>query len=156
MGPDLDHDELRDLYQTMILDHNKNPRNFGRLDAATCQADGHNPLCGDELTVYVHVDGDRVTGISFEGSGCAISTASASLMTEFAKDRTLAEIETGFEHFHELVTSAPNTDADVPDLGKLAVFSGVREFPVRVKCATLAWHTLRSALARDGETAKTE
>ena len=149
-------DELRDLYQTMILDHNKNPRNFGPIASPTGQADGHNPLCGDELTVYVQVEDDRVTDVSFEGSGCAISTASASLMTEFAKNRSLAEIETGFERFHELVTTSPSVDIDIPELGKLAVFSGVREFPVRVKCATLAWHTLRAALAGDADKAKTE
>lgn len=151
-----DMDELRDLYQTMILDHNKNPRNFGRLEAATHQADGHNPLCGDELTVFLEVDGDRIVGISFEGSGCAISTASASLMTEFAKGKTRDEFEQGFEHFHQLVTAAPDEDVEAPDLGKLAVFSGVREFPVRVKCATLAWHTLHSALEGREEPARTE
>ena len=151
-----DMDELRDLYQTMILDHNKNPRNFGHLDSPTHQAEGHNPLCGDELTVYLKVDGDRIVGLSFEGSGCAISTASASLMTEFAKDKTRSEIEKGFELFHHLVTAPPDADVEAPDLGKLAVFSGVREFPVRVKCATLAWHTLRSALEGRDEPARTE
>jgi len=156
MADSSDLDDLRELYQTMILDHNKNPRNFGHLAEPTHQADGHNPLCGDELTVYAHVEGDRVTDISFEGSGCAISTASASLMTEFAKGRTRDEIETGFERFHHLVTAAPDEDVDAPDLGKLAVFSGVREFPVRVKCATLAWHTLRAALEGSDQPAKTE
>jgi len=156
MSHSSDLDELRELYQTMILDHNKSPRNFGHLAAPTHHAEGHNPLCGDELTVYVHVDGDRVTDISFEGSGCAISTASASLMTEFAKGRTREEIAAGFERFHRLVTAPPEAEVEAPDLGKLAVFSGVREFPVRVKCATLAWHTLRAALEGRSEPAKTE
>jgi nitrogen fixation NifU-like protein len=149
-------DELRELYQTMILDHNKNPRNFGRLESPTATADGHNPLCGDEITVDLVVEGDRVVDVSFDGSGCAISTASASLMTEFVKGKTLKEIEEGFERFHDLVTGPPREHVDAPELGKLAVFSGVREFPVRVKCATLCWHTMRSALHGGDEVAKTE
>ena len=150
-------DDLRDLYQSVILDHNKSPRNFGVLENANRQADGHNPLCGDKLRLYLIVDDrDRVVDVRFEGNGCAISTASASLMTEFAKDKTREEIETGFEEFHHLVTAPPDADVEAPDLGKLAVFSGVREFPVRVKCATLAWHTLRSALEGQEEPAKTE
>ncbi len=149
-------DELRELYQTMILDHNKNPRNFGHLDSHTAQAEGHNPLCGDELTVELVVEGDRVVDVAFAGSGCAISTASASLMTEFVKGKTVKEVEEGFERFHDLVTAAPSEDVDAPELGKLAVFSGVREFPMRVKCATLCWHTLRSAIAGGDEVAKTE
>jgi nitrogen fixation NifU-like protein len=149
-------DELRELYQTMILDHNKNPRNFRALDDATGQAEGHNPLCGDSLTVYVRMDGDTVADVAFEGSGCAISTASASLMTEFAKGQSAEQVEESFEQFHQLVTGSMSKDVDASDLGKLAVFSGVREFPVRVKCATLAWHTLRSALAGHGDIAKTE
>lgn len=149
-------DELRELYQTMILDHNKNPRNFGRLDAPTATADGHNPLCGDELTVDIVVEGDELKDVAFRGSGCAISTASASLMTEFVKGKTLSEVEQGFERFHDLVTGPSHEHVDAPELGKLAVFSGVREFPVRVKCATLAWHTLRAALAGGDQVAKTE
>lgn len=149
-------DELRELYQTMILDHNKNPRNFGRLEAPTSSADGHNPLCGDELTVFLVMDGDVVTDVSFEGTGCAISTASASLMTDFVKGKTLAEIEECFGRFHDLVTGPSHEQVDAPELGKLAVFSGVREFPVRVKCATLAWHTLRSAIEGGQQVAKTE
>jgi nitrogen fixation NifU-like protein len=149
-------DELRELYQTMILDHNKHPRNFGRLDAATSSAEGHNPLCGDELTVFLVMDGDVVADVAFDGSGCAISTASASLMTDFVKGKTAAEVEVDFGRFHDLVTSSPTEEPDTAGLGKLAVFSGVREFPVRVKCATLAWHTLRSALEGDKNVAKTE
>jgi len=149
-------DDLRELYQTMILDHNKHPRNFGRLAAPSATADGHNPLCGDELTVDLVVEDDAVKEIAFEGSGCAISTASASLMTEYVKGKTLAQIEEGFERFHDLVTGPSHEHVDAPELGKLAVFSGVREFPMRVKCATLAWHTLRSALAGDAEVVKTE
>ena len=149
-------DELRELYQTMILDHNKNPRNFGHLDRPTASADGHNPLCGDELTVEIVVDDGRVADVAFDGSGCAISTASASLMTEFVKGRTLEEVEGCFERFHELVTAPASAGVDAPELGKLAVFSGVREFPMRVKCATLCWHTLRSAMSGGDEVAKTE
>jgi len=153
---DAEKDELRELYQTMILDHNKTPRNFGRLEHPTGTADGHNPLCGDELTVDLIVEGDIVKDVAFEGTGCAISTASASLMTEFVKGKTLAEVEEIFGRFHDLVTGPATEDVDTPELGKLAVFSGVREFPVRVKCATLSWHTLRSALSGGSEVAKTE
>ncbi len=139
--------DLQDLYQEVILDHNKRPRNFGPLPGAEREAEGHNPLCGDEIKLYVHVEGDRVADIRFEGAGCAISTASASLMTETVKGRTLAEAERLFQGFHELLTGDPSAVAEAPpELGKLAVFSGVREFPVRVKCATLAWHTLQAAL----------
>jgi len=149
--------ELMDLYQEVILDHNKRPRNLGRLDPATHHADGHNPLCGDRLTVTVASDGERVRDIRFEGAGCAISTASASLMTEVVKGRTLAEIDDLFDAFHELLTGDPSVRADAdPAMGKLAVFTGVREFPVRVKCATLAWHTLKAALAGAAEAVKTE
>jgi len=130
--------ELRELYQSVILDHNRKPRNFCEPEGANRQADGHNPLCGDKLTVYLSVDGDTVTGVGFQGEGCAISTASASLMTEFVKGRTRAEIEETFGRFHELLTGNPSETVDAPELGKLAVFSGVREYPVRVKCATLS------------------
>jgi nitrogen fixation NifU-like protein len=152
--------DLRELYQSVILDHNKQPRNFRALDDADRKADGHNPICGDKLTLYLKLgDDDRVEDVTFQGSGCAISTASASLLTEFVKGKTRDEIECGFELFHGVVAGAP--DGDIPesaieDLGKLAVFSGVREFPMRVKCATLSWHTLRSALHDDGAVAKTE
>ena len=150
--------DLRELYQTTILDHNKSPRNFGALDGASHQADGHNPVCGDKLTVFLVLgDDDTIADVKFEGDGCAISTASASLMTEFVKGRKLAEVNDAFERFHDLVTGSPSEPAPpAAELGKLAVFAGVREFPMRVKCATLSWHTLNAALAGDGETAKTE
>jgi len=150
-------DELRDLYQATILDHNKKPRNFRAIEGAEKHADGHNPLCGDKLTVYLQLDDeDRVTDVAFEGAGCAISTASASLMTELVKGKTISEVEEIFERFHDLVTSAPNSPVDLSELGKLAVFSGVREYPMRVKCATLAWHTLRAALDGAEQPARTE
>jgi len=150
-------DELRDLYQTTILDHNKRPRNFGRLGEPSRFADGHNPLCGDKihLTLQLGAEG-RVTDVAFEGAGCAISTASASLMTEFVKGKTLSEVQKAFDRFHEVVTSSPQEEVDAPDLGKLVVFAGVREYPMRVKCATLAWHTLQAALEGEGATAVTE
>ena len=151
-------DDLRELYQATILDHNKAPRNFGALEHADRSARGDNPVCGDKLVVYLNLDddGERVTEVRFEGKGCAISTASASLMTEFVKGRTRAEIEEIFNRFHELVTGNPSETVDAPELGKLAVFSGIREYPVRVKCATLSWHTLRSALDESQEIARTE
>ena len=148
--------ELSELYQELILDHNRRPRNFGVLANATRVAHGHNPLCGDKVTVFVALDGDRITGVSFDGSGCAISKASASLMTDAVKGHTLAEADDLFQKFHHMVTAPMGTNVDDESLGKLQVFSGVREFPVRVKCASLAWHTLRAALAGREETAKTE
>ncbi len=150
-------DELRELYQATILDHNKKPRNFRELDHANRSAEGHNPLCGDKLTLYLELDDDnRVLDAGFQGSGCAISTASASLMTEFVKGKTVDEIDASFQRFHNLVTSTMDEPEDFDGLGKLAVFSGVREFPMRVKCATLSWHTLRAALGGEIEPAKTE
>jgi len=150
-------DDLRELYQATILDHNKSPRNFGALPGARRRARGDNPVCGDKLVVYLELDDeDRVTDVRFDGKGCAISTASASLMTEFVKGRTRKEIDETFERFHELLTGNPSEHVDAPELGKLAVFSGVREYPVRVKCATLCWHTLRAALDGSEETARTE
>jgi nitrogen fixation NifU-like protein len=149
-------DDLRELYQTVILDHNKAPRNFGSLEDAHYRADGNNPLCGDKLTVFVEADGERITDIRFQGAGCAISTASASLMTESVKGRPLDEVRETFDRFHELVTSSSNEEVDTTELGKLAVFSGVRAYPVRVKCATLAWHTLQAALADRDDAATTE
>jgi nitrogen fixation NifU-like protein len=136
--------ELRDLYQEVILDHNRRPRNFGTLPRANRQAEGHNPLCGDRVTVWLDVEGGRIRDVSFEGAGCAISTASASLMTEALKGLDIEEARRLFHGFHELVTHGE--EAGGPDLGKLAVFSGVREYPMRVKCATLAWHALMAAL----------
>jgi nitrogen fixation protein NifU and related proteins len=148
--------DLSELYQEVILDHNRRPRNFGVLPGATRVAHGHNPLCGDKLTVYLTLDDDRISAISFEGSGCAISKASASLMTDAVKGQPRADAEALFQHFHHMVTSPVGTEIDEEALGKLAVFGGVREFPVRVKCASLAWHTLRAALAGAPEVAKTE
>lgn len=150
-------DDLRELYQSTILDHNKSPRNFRIPDDHNRQADGHNPICGDKLTLYLVVnDADTVVDAGFQGTGCAISTASASLMTEFVKGRPIAEIEKTFELFHNLVTGNPSEQVSAPELGKLAVFEGVREYPMRVKCATLSWHTLNAALAGAGAPAKTE
>jgi nitrogen fixation NifU-like protein len=147
--------DLRELYQQVILDHYRKPRNFHAISDATGDADGYNPLCGDKVHVYLKVDGDRVVDVAFEGSGCAISTASASIMTETLKGKTLGEAEALFDTFHELITGqGPTPDPD--SLGKLAVFSGVREFPVRVKCATLAWHTLKAALDSRGGAVSTE
>lgn len=145
--------ELTDLYQDVILDHNRRPRNFGALEGANRSAQGHNPLCGDEIDVTLEVRDGVVEGIAFQGSGCAISTASASLMTEAVKGKTVAEAEALFEHFHTLLTGDGEPGEE---LGKLAAFAGVREFPMRVKCATLAWHTLHAALAGGGEIVSTE
>jgi nitrogen fixation NifU-like protein len=147
--------ELRELYQEVILDHNKAPRNFGGLEPHTHQAEGDNPLCGDHLTLYVNVDGDRISEIKFEGDGCAISKASASLMTEALTGKTIEEAKTLFHEVHDLVTDQ-NKTPDLDSLGKLAVLSGVNEFPLRVKCATLAWHTMLNALNESSERAKTE
>jgi nitrogen fixation protein NifU and related proteins len=149
---------LRELYQEVILDHSKKPRNFGPLPDATRQADGYNPLCGDRATVFVRLDGDVVADVRFQGAGCSISTASASMMTEAVKGKSRTEAEALFERFHGLVTrdaAAAQQDID-PALGKLAVFSGVWEFPVRVKCASLAWHTLKAALDGDDRPVSTE
>jgi nitrogen fixation NifU-like protein len=146
--------DLRDLYQEVILEHSKQPRNFRHLEDANRQAEGYNPLCGDQFTVFLHMDGDSIRDISFQGSGCAISKASASMMTQAVKGRSRAEAERLFGRFHDLVTGHAAEGAE--DVGKLAVFSGVSEFPVRVKCATLAWHTLQSALAGKEEAVSTE
>jgi nitrogen fixation NifU-like protein len=142
--------DLTDLYQEVILDHNRRPRNFGVLADATHHAEGYNPLCGDRLTLFLKVDGDVITDVAFEGSGCAISKASASLMTDSLKGRDVAVARSLFERFHRMVTTPP--DRDVEDLGKLSALAGVREFPVRVKCASLAWHTLKAALDRAEKT----
>ena len=146
--------DLRDLYQEVIFDHYKRPRNCGPLEHASHHAEGHNPLCGDRVTVYLKVDGDVVRDVRFEGTGCAIATASASLMTEALKGRRIDEVEALFRSFHDMVTDAPASASS--DLGKLEVLSGVREFPARVKCATLAWHTLNAALARRQQPVSTE
>ncbi len=143
--------DLRDLYQEVILDHSKRPRNFRKMDEANRHAEGYNPLCGDKVTVYLAVRDGVVADAAFQGSGCAISTASASMMTESLKGKTVAEVEALFSRFHEMMTAPDEPAASPSGLGKLAVFAGVREFPMRVKCAVLAWHTLRSALADSGE-----
>ena len=148
--------ELRDLYQEVILDHSKTPRNFRAPRHVTHEADGRNPLCGDTFTVSVDVEDGRIKDIGFQGHGCAISTASASMMTECLKGKTLDEGRNLFEWFHQLLTTAPAPGAPAGPLGKLAVFSGVRGFPVRVKCATLAWHTLKAALDREAKPVSTE
>jgi nitrogen fixation NifU-like protein len=145
--------ELRELYQATILDHNKSPRNFRVPEGANRRAEGHNPLCGDKLTVHLVVEGGCVRDIGFQGSGCAISTASASLMTQAVRGRPIEEVMRLFDSFHALLTTGGEAGAE---LGKLAVFGGVREYPMRVKCATLAWHTLRTALDGTPEVAKTE
>lgn len=139
--------DLSDLYQEVILDHNKRPRNFRAIDRPSHTAEGYNPLCGDRLHLFVRVEDDMIADVGFQGSGCAISKASASLMTDAVKGRTVAEARALFDRFHRMVTTPP--DAAVEDMGKLSVLSGVREFPVRVKCASLAWHTLKAALDRD-------
>lgn len=146
--------DLRELYQETILGHYKKPRNFGKLAPPSRHREGYNPLCGDRVTVYLHIKDDVVNDIRFEGSGCAISTASASMMTEALKGKTVAEAEEIFKHFHELVTGKEAGDDE--KFGKLAVFAGVREFPARVKCATLAWHTFHAALEGGDQPVSTE
>ncbi len=146
--------DLRELYQQVILDHQKRPRNFRKPDHADRTAQGFNPLCGDKVTVYLSLEGDVIREVTFQGAGCAISTASASMMTEILKGKTLKEVESLFERFHDLVLGKGEPDRE--SLGKLAVFAGVREFPLRVKCATLAWHTLQAALQGSTETVATE
>jgi nitrogen fixation NifU-like protein len=139
--------ELADLYQEVILDHNRRPRNFRTLERPSHDAEGYNPLCGDRLHLYLQVDAGTVTDVGFQGSGCAISKASASLMTDSIKGRSVGEVRQLFERFHRMITTP--SDTPVEDLGKLSVLSGVREFPMRVKCASLAWHTLKAALDRE-------
>ena len=136
--------DLADLYQEVILDHNRRPRNFRALTAPSHKAEGYNPLCGDRLTLYLKVTGDTIEDVSFEGAGCAISKASASMMTDALKGRTVTEAGALFDRFHRMVTTPP--DQAVEDMGKLSSLAGVREFPVRVKCASLAWHTLKAAM----------
>jgi nitrogen fixation NifU-like protein len=150
--------DLRDLYQEVILDHSRKPRNFRELPPPSHRAEGYNPLCGDRATVFVRLEGDRVSDVAFKGAGCSISTASASMMTESVKGKTRQEVERLFTRFHDLVTAAPGQAGQEasPELGKLAVFSGVSEFPVRVKCASLPWHTLKAALADETKPVTTE
>jgi len=148
--------ELKELYQQVILDHNKAPRNFRKIENPSKFAEGYNPLCGDKINIYVNFDNENISDISFQGSGCAISKASASLMTSMLKGKTRKEAEELFNRFHDLVTDKLGDNPEIEDLGKLAVFAGVRDFPVRVKCASLAWHTMMNALHDKDEKAVTE
>lgn len=148
--------DLSDLYQELIIDHNRKPRNRGRLEHANRHAEGYNPLCGDRIDVYLNVEDDVVKEVKFEGSGCAISTASASLMTQSIKGRTVGEAKQLFSLFHKLIMREHGDDGEVEGLGKLAVFSGVNQYPARVKCATLAWHTVKAALDNEAEPVSTE
>lgn len=148
-------DELRDLYQEVIFDHNRNPRNFHIMNEANRTVEGFNPLCGDRLTLYLKMDGETISDASFQGSGCAISTASISLLTEIIKGKTRQEAEDLFMKFHEMTTGKDET-IDLESMGKLAVLAGVREYPARVKCATLAWHTLDAALKNQQQSVSTE
>jgi len=147
--------DLRDLYQEVILDHNRHPRNFRALEDADRRAEGHNPLCGDRLSLYLKMEGDVIRQVTFQGSGCAISKASASLMTDLVRGKTVAEVRRLFDEFHRMVTDQ-SAAPDLGRLGKLAVFSGVRDYPVRVKCASLAWHTLRAAVEARDQVVSTE
>jgi nitrogen fixation NifU-like protein len=148
--------DLSDLYQEVILDHNKNPRNQGKPEGANHVAEGYNPLCGDKLIVYLRMDGDRIAEVGFKGSGCAISQASASVMTTVLKGKTRAEAEAMFEQFQKMVTGKPQSEEDLLAMGEMAAVAGVNQFPSRVKCATLSWHTVASALHQKDETASTE
>ena len=147
--------DLKDLYQEVIVDHNRSPRNFGELDPPRKALEGFNPLCGDRLTLYLNLDGEQISDIKFSGSGCAISIASASLMTDGVKGKSLQEAETVFADFHELLTGA-DAQIDLTRMGKLAVLAGVRDYPSRVKCATLCWHTLHALMAGDDAPVSTE
>ena len=147
--------DLRELYQQVIIDHSRHPRNCKAMEHATCSMDGFNPLCGDKVKLYLKLNGDKIEDLSFEGSGCAISTASVSMLTEMLKGKTKTEALTLFEKFHTLVTGESN-EKDNETLGKLMVFKGVQEFPMRVKCATLSWHTLKAALENKQEPVSTE
>ena len=141
--------ELSELYQQVILDHNKKPRNFRKLETANHTAEGYNPLCGDQLTIYVNLEDNRVTDVGFEGSGCAISKASASMMTQAVKGKSKEQAENLFKEFHSMVTGELDEENEENTLGNLKIFAGVREFPVRVKCATLPWHTMHAALNKE-------
>jgi nitrogen fixation NifU-like protein len=148
--------DLRELYQEVVLDHSRRPRGFGKLEQATHRAQGYNPLCGDQLELELQIDGGRVRDVRFTGKGCAISTASASLLTEAVRGRSLDEAHALFERFHLAVTTPPGDEIDAAALGKLAALTGVREFPMRVKCASLAWHTLEAAVRGEGVPVSTE
>ncbi len=151
------NDDLRELYQEVILDHNKRPLNYGPLPDSNHDANGRNPLCGDHITLHVRVEDGRIADVSFEGEGCAISRASASMMTEAVKGRTVSEADTIFQQFHDLVTGTRELTAEELDgMGKLAVFAGVHDYPARVKCASLAWHTLNAAIAGSDQPVTTE
>jgi nitrogen fixation NifU-like protein len=149
-------DRIRDLYQEVVFDHNRNPRNFRVMPGASRKIEGFNPLCGDRITLYVRINDGLIEDVSFQGSGCAISTASASLMTEIVKGKTEQEAERLFELFHRITTGKNGEAVNLEDLGKLAVLAGVRAYPARVKCATLAWHSLQAALKNEAETVSTE
>lgn len=149
-------DELDQLYQEVILDHNKNPRNFGELPEATHSSIGHNPLCGDHIEIFLNVAGGVIEDVKFKGVGCAISRASASIMTTVLKGKTIEEAKQLFERFHRVITSEPDEHIDTDELGKLSVFAGVREFPARVKCASLAWHTMVAAIENEKQVIPTE
>ncbi|MGH9833077.1 MAG: Fe-S cluster assembly sulfur transfer protein SufU [Blastocatellia bacterium] len=148
--------ELNELYQQVILDHNKKPRNFKRLETANRRQEGYNPLCGDQLTLYLEMDGDAIKDVGFQGSGCAISKASASMMTTAVKGKTKEEAEVMFEEFHRMVKGDLDPESEQNHLGRLKIFAGVREFPARVKCASLSWHTLHAALEGKDEAVTTE
>ncbi|HUX60858.1 MAG TPA: SUF system NifU family Fe-S cluster assembly protein [Ignavibacteriaceae bacterium] len=148
--------ELKELYQQVILDHNKNPRNFRKIENANHFAEGYNPLCGDRLNIYVELEGGRIKDISFQGSGCAISKASASLMSSIVKGLPVEEAERLFEKFQAVITGKINDEENIEQLGKLAVFAGVKEFPSRVKCASLAWHTMIAAFKQEDKSVSTE
>ena len=143
--------ELSELYQQVILDHNKKPRNFRKLETANHSAEGYNPLCGDQLTVYLDLEDGLVKDVGFEGSGCAISKAAASMMTQAVKGKSKEQVENLFSEFHSMVTGELNEETEENNLGNLKIFAGVREFPVRVKCATLPWHTLHAALNKEAQ-----
>ncbi len=148
--------DLRELYQEVILDHNKRPRNFRVPDPVNRKAEGYNPLCGDKITVFLYIEGDTIKDLGFQGTGCAISKASASMMTDALKGKTLEEANKFFDQFHDMVTAPATTDVKADGLGKLAVLAGVREYPMRVKCASLAWHTMKAAMQAEHDVVSTE
>ncbi len=149
-------DDLNDLYQELILDHNASPHNFGEIKSPSHMACGHNPLCGDKFTLFVQVESNKIQDIKFTGAGCAISKAAASMMTDALTGKTLVEADTLFNEFHALLTNDETAQQDIGLLGKLAAFKGVKQFPIRVKCATLAWHTMKAAIDKNKENISTE